>query len=349
MVARRELEQADIAMARQTSPEAFLRGRYGADVFASRNGRSVRVDHVLRADKRPDGSWVACDWFSQGIGDNIALVQKETGCGFLQAVGLLTGSQPSTHTGEKRDYSTSQARPAIERPRVPGLSCIDEGRSYLMERCISAQTIQAAEECGALSYCRGAVIFLGRDHESPSHEVRLATLRYLVPVVGEDGKAMKGRDLAGTDKAYPLFIPGDERLIAIVEGGTSALAVRDLYLGAYGIAPTVIALGGVGIRHWVDTNVPLQARLGVAQQVVVLGENERGRAGMSAQTKQALTDELRHRLASDIARHRDGELPVILYPPDGIKDVADWLSAVLSTKTGVPALPVPLEGLVPGR
>lgn len=40
--------------------------------------------------------------------------------------------------------------------------------------------------------------------------------------------------------------------------------------------------------------------------------------------KQARTDLLRGKLRAAIAAAMEGELPEILYPPKGVKDLADW-------------------------
>ena len=68
--ARGGVDDATIADARRRSPEPYLR-RHFTDVEITANG-SVTVPQMLRADL-VGGTWVACDWFSGGIGDNIAL------------------------------------------------------------------------------------------------------------------------------------------------------------------------------------------------------------------------------------------------------------------------------------
>ena len=334
---RRMLAQDAVDAARRASPEAFLRARYGADVFAARSGRSLRVDHVLRADRRLDGTWISCDWFGGGIGDNIALVRHVSGCSFPQAVAQLSGMQATVEAPGSR-MPTHSSSPA--RPRTPRLTSAADGRNYLRERGISPQTIAAAEHCGALSYCRGAVIFLGRDHASVGRDIRLAALRYLGVHYGEDGKPMNKRDLAGSDKGFPVFLPGETGqggTVAIVEGGTNALAVRDLWLEATGQAPSVIATGGVGVRNWIRDNGSMRAVLQGAGSVVVVAENETGRSGMADPEKQARTDSLRDLLCKAVAEWREGEMPATVYPPAGFKDAADWILGVREVRASIAA------------
>ena len=320
--ARQEIDPSALEAARTVSPEAFLRARYGREVFAARNGRSIRVDKVLRADRGPDGRWVSCDWFGGGIGDNVALVRHTVGCGFVEAIEHLVG----TAFRPVAPVAPPPREPARTRPRLPRLANVGEGRRYLAGRGVSEDTILAAEECGALSYCAGAVAFLGRDHLSPSREIRLVNLRYLDPRTGDDGKPMTKRDLAGSDKDFPVLLRGDPGLVEIVEGGVNALAVRDLSLLSRGVAPTVIATGGVGVRHWLTRNPVLADLVAGADHVVVTGENETDAAGNPDPEKQARTDELRTRLQEAVAGLRDGVLPELRYPPAALKDAADWLA-----------------------
>jgi hypothetical protein len=316
---RTEVEPGEIDAARRSSPEAFLRARYGADVWTNRSGTSIRVRGVLRADRRRDGFWIACDWHGGGIGDNLALVRRETGCGFVEAVEAMGGLLA---VGPAAPPSPDVVRP--DRPRVPRLAAASEGRAYLVSRGISPGTIAAAEECGAISYCRGAVVFLGRDHSTPGSPVRLAALRYLEARPGPDGTPMTKRDLAGSDKTFPVLLPGGTEVCCIVEGGTNALAMRDLWQALHGVVPTILATGGVGVRHWVSANQAARHVVASSDQVVIVGENETTPDGSPDATKQERTDRLRAMLADDVTAARLGVCPLLEYPPVGLKDAADW-------------------------
>lgn len=316
-----ELVQA----AKLVSPEAFLRSRYGKDVFAARSGRAIRVENVLRSDCRPNGQWVSCGWYSEGIGDNISLVRNETGCTFADAVILLTGTRYQHIEPLKPLNPRSHENIPPQRPRVPGSSCLADGRRYLLGRGISQSTVMAAERCGALNYCRNAIIFLGRDFSTASSEIRLASLRYLTPCIGEDGKPMTKRDLAGSDKSYPVFLKGDPGMVCVVEGGTNCLAVHDLYKKAGHATPSVIATGGVGIRSWTQQNKWIQSQIQAADKIVMFNENEVDKKGCPDPIKQARTDAMRELTAQSIMEIHHGQMPCMIYPPQHHKDAADWL------------------------
>lgn len=321
---RRELDPGAIEAARRASPEAFLRRHYGRAVQMDRSGRSIRVSKVLRADRNPDGaSWIACDWQGGGIGDSIAIVRWATGCGFIEALEALVGDPTRPLPVAHPPPPPPPKRP----PRLPRLDGVDEGREYLLGRGISQETIRAAELARAIHYVRGAVIFLGRDHASAGAPVRLATLRYLEPIAVPDEEPMTKRDMAGSDKDFPVFLPGDPERVIVVEGGVNALAAQDILIASGEKAPVVIATGGVGVRSWVKCNTHLRGLLQAAGRVELWCENEVSGTGLPDPEKQAKTDLLRERLSEEIALARGGELPSLVYPPLGIKDTADWLTA----------------------
>lgn len=318
---RRELDPGAIEAARRASPEAFLRRHYGRDVQVDRSGRSIRIPKVLRADRHADGSWIACDWHGGGIGDSIAVVRWAAGCGFVQALEQLVGDPTRPLPPAPPPPPPPPKRP----PRLPRLDGVDEGRQYLLGRGISEETIRAAELARAIHYVRGAVVFLGRDHMAPGSPVRLASLRYLEPIEVPGEEPMTKRDMAGSDKNFPMLLHGDPTRVAIVEGGVNALAVQDICLARGEEAPVVIATGGVGVRSWVKENAYLLGLLQGAERVELWGENEMSGGAPDAE-KQARTDLLRERLAEEVAMLRGGEMPQIVYPPRVAKDSADWLA-----------------------
>jgi hypothetical protein len=112
--------------------------------------------------------------------------------------------------------------------------------------------------------------------------------------------------------------------VVVAEGAVNAMAIHDLAVRSGLTPPTAIGTGGVGIRSWVRTNGPLKAILATADVVEVWGENEVGANGRPDPIKQTRTDELRRKLQDAIAELRAGELPEVVYPPEGIKDAAEW-------------------------
>ena len=143
------------------------------------------------------------------------------------------------------------------------------------------------------------------------------------------------RDLANTDKAFPLLLPGDLSRVVVAEGAVNTMAAWDLARRSGLTPPTVVGTGGVGIRAWVRTNEALKAILATADIVEIWGENEVGRDGRPDPIKQTRTDELRRKLQDAIAEVRAGELPEIVYPPEGIKDAAEWNLSSTSQATVV--------------
>lgn len=306
-----------VAQARNTSPETFLRRHYG-DVIVDRHG-NISVPQALRLDFLDD-HWVACDWQGGPVGDNIALVRwLQPALGFPEAILALTGVAAEFPLAHRQ-----QPVKATAFPRLPPEAPRHRGVAYLVGRGISAETIATAEAAGALRHAANGVMFLGRDHSAAATNVRSATIRYFEPQVTPDGDVLTKRDLANSDKGFPLLLLNDLSRVVVAEGGINAMAICDLALHSGLIPPTAVGTGGVGIRSWVRTNEPLKAVLTAADIVEIWGENEVGVDGRLDQIKQTRTDEQRRKLQDAIAEVRDGELPEIIYPPAGVKDAAEW-------------------------
>ena len=142
--------------------------------------------------------------------------------------------------------------------------------------------------------------------------VRRATSAQRLIQPGPDEKPK--RDLAGSDQTYPPILPGNPRVVWIVEGGVDALATRDLALRRGKAPPTVLVSGGATVRCFLD-HPTVQTLLLQADTVVVVRDNER-----TAQ-KQAETDAAHDR---QIARIRELRGTCADWrPPVGVKDVAE--------------------------
>jgi len=308
----RRLGAEVIRSAKTASPEAFLRQHF-RNVYLNPRQTEIYVDDTLRATKREDGVWVACDWHEAGIGDNIALVRHVLPqTSFYDAIFLLTGSQADKPT------TVAEPPPAPKpererRPKIPYQGSNKQGRAYLQGRGISLASIEYAEKSGALRYLQNAVMFCGFENKS---DIRSATARYFEPLVRADGSLMTKRDLENSNKSYPCVLPGNKRVV-VVEGGVNALAIRDMAARRGKEPPTVVVSGGVGVRAWLST-LHMRALLEEAEDVTIMGENER------EPEIQDRTDAQRQKLADEIAHIRQGEVPKILKPPPGCKDAADW-------------------------
>ncbi len=324
-------DDAVLAAARVRSPESYLR-RHFVDLVVDKKGQRLAVPKVLRADMK-EGIWVACDWFANPIGDNLALVMWTQHIGFVDAVHEFTGVDTETKVDSR--LVRLQAKLAVTYPRLPSVDGVEEGRDYLRGRGISDETVAAAEAQGAIRFSKSGVLFLGRDLSVQARSVRSATVRYFEPIRLDDGSVLTKRDFENSDKAFPVVFEGDHRRVVITEGGVNALAVRDLSRIEGGDAPLIVASGGVGVRKWVTMNGQLSKILSEADRVEIWAENEVDGDGQPDLDKQSRTDALRQKLAEAIAEVRQGEIPSMIYPPGGAKDAADWnLLTSLSAKPG---------------
>lgn len=298
------LDTVKITESKRADPTVYLEGM-GFTVRKEGRHLSVRSggDEHYRMTQKSDGHWVACNKTGQGIGDNIALVRDlEPGLGFLDAVARLTDGP-----GVERKLIAEQ--PRRTRPaRLPQTRADRHaGRVYLHGRGISPDTLDHAERAGFLRYTGGGVLFVGRDASSG---LRNITKRLIAPGSDDPPK----RDLAGSDKHYPPILPGNPRVVWIVEGGVDALAARDLAKRRGKAPPTVLVSGGAGVRRFLD-NPTVQTLLLHADSVVVVRDNE------ATAKKQAETD-----TAHDLQIQRIKALRgncADWRPPVGVKDVAE--------------------------
>ena len=248
--------------ARAIDPTPYLEGR-GFTVRREGRHRSVRDaagDEVYRLTQPAGGRpWLFVDAYGQSGGDNIDLVKTiEPGTGFAEAVFRLCGEPHAT---------PQPPRPAPKRepPRLPKQATADReaGRAYLWARGISGETMDAAERAGMLRYGPGAVLFCGRDPEGRAQNVTRRAIE-------ADAKTPK-RDLRGSAKEYAAILPGGDT-VAIVEGGTDALALQDMSRLRNETPPTVIVSGGAQVRSWIDRCAEL---LRSAKRIILAGENEK--------------------------------------------------------------------------
>ena len=319
------LDTVKITESKRADPTAYLEGM-GFTVRKEGRHLSVRLgqDERYRITQKPDGHWVTCDQLGHGIGDNIALVRDlEPALGFLEAVSRLTA-------GPVMDRAPVPAAPRRERPARLPQSRADRhaGRVYLHGRGVSPDTLDHAERTGFLRYTGGGVLFVGRDG---SGALRNVTKRLIAP--GPDEKPK--RDLAGSDKQYPPLLPGNPRVVWIVEGGVDALAARDLALRRGKAPPTVVVSGGAGVRCFLD-HPTVQTLLLHADSVVVVRDNE------ATAKKQAETDAAHDRQIARIRELRGncGDWR----PPAGVKDVAELNGREGTGRGAQPCAPSKLTG-----
>jgi len=260
---RARVARKDRQTAREIDPTAYLQA---SGYTVKRDGRHLSVranrDEVYRVTRKPDGHYVVCDKYGNGIGDNIALVQEiEPGTGFAEAVYRLSGA-PSVIPQPR------VIEPKREPPKLPAQGPTDRefGRQYLRGRGISPDTIEHAEKAGMVRYTTGGVLFVGYDRPGVAQNVTKRATAPAAPV--------QKRDFRGSDKQFPPVLLGDPAKVWIVEGGADALALRDIALRSGQQPPTIIVSGGANVRSFLE-NADVQAVLKRAEHVTVCGENEK--------------------------------------------------------------------------
>lgn len=261
---RARVDSADRQSAREIDPIPYLE-RVGYTVKREGRHLSVRLhgDEQYRGTLKPDGHYVWCDLYQNGIGDNIDLVNEiDPGSGYADAVYRLLGA-PNVRPHQQR------AAPKRQPPRLPDQDALSRasGRAYLNnDRRISLETIDHAEACGMVGYARDGVLFVGYDSTGVAQNV---TRRAIAPT-----DPVQKRDLQGSDKRYPPILSGDQKTVWIVEGGADALALHDLYKRRGKQPPTVLVSGGANVRSFLE-RPEIQTILKRADRVIIASENEK--------------------------------------------------------------------------
>ncbi len=263
-------------------------------------GRHYELSNGMRGTMHERMVW--CHRDGSGIGDNCELAQVVAGVPFRAALELLL-------SGDVPTPQPARARAPAAVLTLPGSTAEHRqaGRAYLAGRGVSEAALDAAEDCGMLCYCPGGVLFVGRDADG---QPRSATRRGYLPT-----DPRPKRDLSGTDKSWPAYVPGQPGELWVVEGGVDALALMTRTPCSY---PSIIITGGVHVTSWLE-NPRVVARLGKLWRCTVAGEREK-----DAET-QARTDAQRQRLMERLQAHVPD---VALWtPPAGVKDLGEMLSS----------------------
>lgn len=305
---RARVVENDRVAARTIDPTPYLESM-GFEV--KREGRHLSVrqhgDEVYRCTLKPDGHWVTCDKYENGIGDNIALIAElEPGIGFAESVYRLSGA-PSVASVTRPAPAPAPVRQPPQMP-AQGAEDVRRGREYLQDRGVSLETIQEAEKAGMLRYSAGGVLFVGLDERGTAQNITRRSI--------DASEAVQKRDLRGTDKRHPQMLPGLSETVLIVEGGIDALAAQDIARRESRPPPTVLVSGGSNVRAWIE--IPwVQKVLELAKRVIVAFERE------STPEIQAKTDAAH---GTQIARLREvcsGAQVTSWKPPEGLKDMAE--------------------------
>jgi hypothetical protein len=298
--------EPDRQSAREIDPTVYLEG-VGYSVRREGRHLSVRLhgDEVYRGTLKPYGHYVWCDLYQNGIDDNIDLInQIEPGSGYANAVYKLLGA-PSVSPRPER------VAPKRQPPRLPDQDAQSRasGRAYLVnDRGISIETIDHAEACGILRYAQDGVLFVGYDDVGTAQSI---TQRSTSPT-----DLVQKHDLRGSDKSYSPILPGDQKIVWIVEGGADALALHDLYRRRDRQPLTVLVSGGANVRGFLD-RPEIQAMMKQAECVVIAGENELGEA------TQKRTDAAHQKQVQRVAEITGRAVKSWKPKPDQGKDLAD--------------------------
>lgn len=337
-----EIDRGFIEEARRVSPLDFLYNACsGIPIKVSGKGTHISVSKILRADKTASGVWVACNWFGEGIGDNISLVQSLIpGTHFLDAIEMLTGVRPALGMTaprfKKRRRSSVSKESIMPKIKIPEWDTNNEkGRAWLRNRGISNQAISIAEKNGGLKYTPNGVAYIGyNDYGS----IKYLALRYFVNQIDpEDGSEFNKKDAYGSLKRYPFCIlPEDNHSpykAYIVEGGTNALAALDFALDK-GQNVFIMTTGGVAIREWQE-NKTLMEKLKNAEKVFLIGENETEGTYHTAEEKQKMTNTIRDKIINEL-KEKD-IIAKRINVPEEYEDMADYRLAFIQ-KNSIPRM-----------
>lgn len=295
--------------ARAVDPTPYLESRGYA---VRREGRHLSVrdaqgDEVYRGTVKPDGHYVFCDRWGQGIGDNIALVRhEEPETKFANAVYRLHGGQDLSPAGQATPLGVAPQARGVNLPK-PSSADIERGRAYLRRRGISAETIQEAEKQGMLAFGRQGVLFVGRDAQM---RPRAAYSRSVDPLA-----TTPKRDLAGSCKSFAPILVGDPDKLIVVEGGVDGLAAWDWHRATGQKPPSVIVSGGAGVRSWATAS-QMRSILTQAKKVIVARDREK-----DAETQERTN--LAHDRQASTIRQVAPQAEVTFYDPQFQSDLAD--------------------------
>ncbi len=267
-------------------------------------------DELYRLTEK-SGGWVWTHHHGGGGGDNISLLRElDPALSFPDAVYALRGGAPlDTQVVERRRQEYESRRPKLPTYTIGDR---DLGRNYLEQRFIASGTILEAERAGFLRYCRGGVLFCGRDETG---SVRSMTRRATDPAA-----EIQKRDLAGSNKSFAPVLPGNPKSVWLVEGGADALALQSWARSSGKTPPTVVVTGGKNVRSFLD-EPQIADLLRWAEGVTIAKDKER------TPEKQAATDEAMAKLAEAVEAS-SGKRVKWWEPGEGQKDVAEHWAAL---------------------
>lgn len=116
---------------------------------------------------------------------------------------------------------------------------------YIKSRGIDWGTFNKAQEASFADKTSAGVRFLGND---ATGQPKNAETRLVEPKILGD-KLTKFICTPGSDRSYPPILPGTDPEVHIVEGGFSALGLKEI-LNRQGRSPTIIVSGGKDNTSW---------------------------------------------------------------------------------------------------
>jgi hypothetical protein len=182
-------------------------------------------------------------------------------------------------------------------------------------RLVDPGVLDAAERAGAVRYGMGCVAFCGYD---PAGRLRNVCFRSTGALTPRDWRTW---NLTGSDKGWPMVLPGDPGVVWIVEGGVDGLAVQSLYRRAGWAVPTVVVSGGIRVLRFLEGAA---AALRAARTVRLARERERDAAAQEIADR----DHEAQKRALTGVLEGSGAVVRIWEPPAGAKDVADHAAAL---------------------
>ena len=301
------------AKARKTNLPILIEMRYGIEFSGKGNHLDARGNGLRLTNK--NGEYVAN---GSAIGDSVQTIValekqfKNLDIKPSEAIKIIEdfdSRQPNTNQTVGKVSSAAPQKQGFKMPATTKNT--DELFEYVRSRGVINDTINEAVSVGFCDRHRDGIMFVGRDSSGVPMNAEIRLMR----PDERDGKQLKFRCVAGSDRSYPPIFNGkDKSTVHIVEGGFSALGLREK-MNREGKNQTIIVTGGKDNTSWLK-HEHVQ-KLIKSNLVFYHAENERN------ETVQQEADLAARKQCEAINEHS----PVRIHierPPTGIKDCAEF-------------------------
>jgi len=240
------------AQARRVDLPNLIRERYQIEFSGGGNNLDAECHGLRLGMKDSNGEQI---WLANGtaVGDAIQAVQQLDKSFFNKTISKTDAIKVIEDfyitNGASRTTSSSNARLASAPKEFKLTNSHRDTRGviadYIKARGIGWKTFNNAIEAGFSDKTIDGVRFIGLDANG---QPKNAETRLIVPrILG--GKLIKFICAPGSDRSYPPVLPGTDKDVHIVEGGFSALGLKEI-MNRQGRSPTIIVSGGKDNTSW---------------------------------------------------------------------------------------------------